>query len=202
MNRIITVVGPSGIGKTALVEALVRTGMFNVAFEQHVERPFQTLAKQNSQYMLANQIDYLILRAEQERGLRFTSSKTGLMDGGLDLDFHGFTRLFLSRNLLSPNEFDLCRRFYLLTRELLPLPELIVRLQTDEETVADRLSRRKRINIASVEDTALFNSYLDEWLASVASHQILELDVTDESIEYPQSIQAIMDRIICWQGDV
>ncbi|HKJ39497.1 MAG TPA: hypothetical protein VJ972_12035, partial [Anaerolineales bacterium] len=144
--------------------------------------------------IFANQMDYLILRAEQEKELR-ASPKTGLMDGGLDLDFHGFTRLFLSRNLLSQKEFDLCRRFYLLTRELLPVPELIVRLKTDEETVVGRLSRRKRINIANADDTAQFNSYLEEWLASIPSQQILELDVSTETLQYFSSVNIILDTI-------
>jgi deoxyadenosine/deoxycytidine kinase len=139
-------------------------------------------------------MDYLILRAEQEKELR-ASPKIGLMDGGLDLDFQGFTRLFLTRNLLSQNEFDLCQRFYLLTRELLPSPELIVRLKANEETVAGRLSSRKRINIASAEDTALFNFYLDEWLTTIPSKNILALDVTSESIEYKNSIFLILNRI-------
>lgn len=194
MTKLITIIGPSGTGKTALVHALAETGQFATAYEQHTERPFQAVAKQDSKYIFANQMDYLILRAEQEKELR-SSSKIGLLDGGLDLDFHGFTRLFLSRNLLSQNEFDLCRRFYLLTRELLPLPELIVRLKTDEETVAGRLSRRKRINIANADDTALFNIYLDEWLASVPSQQLLELDVTKETLQYSTSVNIILDTI-------
>jgi len=194
MNKLITVIGPSGIGKTAFVQALAKTGRFTIALEQHSERPFQALAKQDVRYTLANQIDYLLLRAEQEKELR-TSSLTGLVDGGLDLDFHGFTRLFLHRNLLSQNEFDLCRRLYLLIREQLPLPELIIRLEADEGTVADRLSRRNRINIASAEDTALFNSFLDEWLTTVPSNQILELDVSNEDINYTQSIAIILDTI-------
>jgi deoxyadenosine/deoxycytidine kinase len=194
MNKLVTVIGPSGVGKTALVQALAKTGRFETAFEQHAERPFQGLAKQDARFALANQMDYLLLRAEQEKDLR-AASKVGLMDGGLDLDFHGFTRLFLSRNLLSQNEFDLCRRFYLLIRELLPSPELIVRLRADEETVAIRLSRRNRINIASADDTALFESFLDEWLAGLPSHQILKLDVTNESLEYNKSIQAIFYRV-------
>lgn len=197
MNKLISIVGASGVGKTALVHALAKAGHFVTAFEQHEERPFQALFKQDKRYALANQIDYFLLRAEQEKELR-ASSQIGLLDGGLDLDFHGFTRLFLSRNLLSQNEFDLCRRLYTFIRETLPLPELIVTLKADEETVADRMSRRKRINIASVEDTALFNSYLGEWLASIPSHQILELDVTNESIEYPQSIERILNRVQDW----
>lgn len=139
-------------------------------------------------------MDYLILRAEQEREIR-TSTKIGLMDGGLDLDFHGFSRLFLTRNLLSQKEFDLCRRFYLLIRHQQPGPELIIRLKADEETVAGRLSSRKRINIANAGDMSLFESYLDEWLASVPSHQVLQLDVSNETEEYTQSVKVILDTI-------
>ena len=197
MNKLITIIGPSGTGKTSLVNALAKKGSFTTALEQHTDRPFQTLAKQDARYAFANQMDYLILRAEQEKNLR-ASPAIGLMDGGLDLDFHGFTRLFLNRSLLNQNEFDLCQRFYTLTRELLPLPELIIRLRADEETVAGRLSRRKRINIASAEDTALFNSYLDEWLASLPSNQVLELDVTNESMDYPRSVAVIMNKIADW----
>ena len=116
------------------------------------------------------------------------------MDGGLDLDFHGFTRLFLSRNLLTDPEFDLCRRVYALIRESLPAPELIVRLVADEITVADRLSRRDRINIANADDTARFDSFLDEWLASVPSDQVVIADVTDEDLEYSRTVQAIVER--------
>lgn len=194
MSKLITIIGPSGIGKTSLVYALAKTGQFTTAFEQHEERPFQKLAKHDLKYIFANQMDYLILRVEQEKELR-ASSKIGLMDGGLDLDFHGFTRLFLNRNLLSQKEFDLCRRFYFLTRELLPMPELIVRLKTDEETVAGRLSRRRRINIANASDTALFNSYMDEWLTTVPSYQVLELDVSQETLQYSRSVSIILDTI-------
>ena len=197
MSKLITIVGASGVGKTALVNALSKAQPFATAYEQHTERPFQALFKQDKKYALANQLDYLLLRAEQEREL-CASPHIGLMDGGLDLDFHGFTRLFLSRKLLTEPEFDLCRRVYALIRESLPGPELIVRLCADEITVADRLSGRKRINIASAEDTALFNSFLDEWLVSVPSHQKLDLDVTNESIDYSHSVATILNKLADW----
>ena len=197
MNKLISIVGASGVGKTAFVQALAHSGKFNVAYEQHAERPFQNLFKQDPRYALANQMDYLLLRAEQEATLR-TSSKIGLMDGGLDLDFHGFTRLFYHRRLLTDPEHDLCKRVYSFVRASFPLPDLIVRLNADEGTVAHRLSTRARVNIASAEDTALFNSFLDEWMAGIPSEQVLELDVSNETLEYKQSVKTILDRIRGW----
>lgn len=194
MNKLIAVVGASGVGKTALAQALAKAHSFATAYEQHAERPFQTLFKNDSRYAFANQVDYLLLRAEQEKAVR-ASPQIGLIDGGLDLDFHGFTRLFHSRGLLTDPEFDLCRRVYSLIRVTMPAPELIVRLHADEMTVASRLSTRDRINIANSEDTSLFNSFLDEWLAGIPSDQVLELDVSNETLEYRQSLSAILDKI-------
>src|SRR5215212_11777717 len=100
MSKLIAIVGASGVGKTALVSALAKSAAFETAYEQHAERPFQNLFKNDSRYALANQIDYFLLRAQQEKSLR-ASPQIGLIDGGLDLDFYGFTRLFHCRGLLT-----------------------------------------------------------------------------------------------------
>ncbi len=101
MGQLVVVVGNSGVGKTTLVNALARLAPFTVAREQHAERPFQALMKANpSRYALANQLDYLLYRAEQEQAIR-QSPDIGLVDGGLDLDFYGFTQLFHHNGYLS-----------------------------------------------------------------------------------------------------
>jgi deoxyadenosine/deoxycytidine kinase len=194
MGRLIAVVGASGVGKTSLVQALTKTGSFTVAYEKHAERPFQALFKQDARYALANQLDYLLFRAEQEKELR-ASPEIGLVDGGLDLDFHGFTRLFCARGLLSGPEFDLCRRFYELLRHLLPQPELIIHLTAGDSIIRQRLASRERINIASAEDTLLFNSFLEEWLKTISPLKLLKLDVSMEAIGYEKSISLIMAQI-------
>src|SRR4030095_6286040 len=99
MSKLISVVGPSGVGKTTFVRTLAQAYPFTTAYEGHAERPFQALFKQDKKYALANQLDYLLLRAEQEKELR-ASPQIGLLDGGLDLDFHGFRRLFPSPQLI------------------------------------------------------------------------------------------------------
>lgn len=194
MNKLIVIVGASGVGKTTLAHALCKQNKFTAALEQHAERPFQALFKQDAKYALANQLDYLIHRAEQERGLR-AGDKPALMDGGLDLDFYGFTRLFHARGWLTNPEFDLCRRFHALTRSLLPPPDLIISLSADSHTVRERLASRNRINIASSEDAELLERYVSEWLETVPESNILRLDVSKESLDYAASVPIILDKI-------
>jgi deoxyadenosine/deoxycytidine kinase len=117
------------------------------------------------------------------------------VDGGLDLDFHGFTRLFHARGWLTDPEFDLLRRLYTLTRELLPPPDLIVHLTASDEAIRVRLAARERINIASAADASRLASFLDEWLDTVPPVRILRLDVTDEPADFSRCIPVILARV-------
>ena len=194
MNKLISIIGPSGVGKTMLARALCEKHDFAIAYEQHNERPFQTLFKQDPQYALANQLDYLLYRAEQEHELR-QSDKPALMDGGLDLDFHGFTRLFHLHGWLNDEEFKLCQRFYTLTRSLLPPPDLIIALSASAKTISDRLAARNRINIASSEDAQTVSQFMDQWLESISEEKIIRLDITQEGMDYAHSVPIILDKI-------
>lgn len=194
MNKLIVIVGASGVGKTTLAQALSKKQNFAMAFEQHSERPFQELFKQNARYALANQLDYLLYRAEQERELR-KSAVPALMDGGLDLDFYGFTRLFHTRGFLNNAEFDLCYRFYSFTRSLLPPPDLVIALSADAHIISQRLASRNRINIASSEDAELLEEYVNKWLESIPESKIIKLNVSQENSEYTFSVPLILDKI-------
>ncbi len=193
-SPLLVIIGPSGAGKTTLANILAKRGEFSLALEQHTERPFQVLFKQDPKYALANQLDYLLYRAEQEHALR-EGNKPALMDGGLDLDFHGFTRLFHARGLLNDAEFDLCQRFYSLTRSLLPLPDLVIFLNASAQTIGERLAARDRINIASSDDTELMTQFIEEWITSLPEEKVLKLDTSHEGKDYSHSLQTIQERI-------
>lgn len=199
MAHIISIVGASGVGKTSLVRALASRRDFALGLESHAERPFQALFKQDARFAFANQFDYLLFRAEQERTLR-RDPRPALMDGGLDLDFHGFTRLFHTRGWLTDPEHDLLRGFYLHTRALLPPPNLIIHLTASDEAIRTRLASRDRINIASAADASLLASFLDEWLAQVPRDRLLRLDVTEETESYQNVLPVILARVAEFQS--
>ena len=194
MGKLIVIVGSTGVGKTALVRALCKQGSFVVGLEEHNARPFQHAFKSDVRYALANQLDYLLLRAEQENILR-QSVQTSLMDGGLEMDFHGFTRLFHARQWLSDAEFDLCRRFYEWVRLHQPPPDLIIHLTARPEVIARRLEARKRINIADSQDISLLDSFIAEWLSTLPPANLLELDVSGNDFGYRRLLPSLLNTI-------
>lgn len=194
MGRIIAVVGTTGVGKTTLVRALCKQGPFTAALEQHKERPFQKVFLENPRFALPNQLDYMLLRAEQERILH-QSEQTGLVDGGLDLDYHGFTHLFHSRGWLTKEEFYLCKRFYELIRSYLPPPDLIIHLTARPEVILQRLARRKRINVADPIDTLKLASFLEGWLSTISPEHLIHLDVSENDRGNKRLVASLLPKL-------
>jgi deoxyadenosine/deoxycytidine kinase len=196
MGKLITITGVSGTGKTTFTQKLgEKTGM-PVYLEQHAQRLFHTEAVTDpGSFMLQNQMDFLLYRAEQELEIR-KSGNTGIVDGGLETDYHVFTRFFHQRGLLSEAGFALCTRFYHLTRSLTPPPDLIVYLKASLEVISERFMHRQRqVEISRLEDLASQKVFIETWLAAEKTSRIITIDADDDNVEYPQGIDKLLPFI-------
>ncbi|MGA2112787.1 MAG: deoxynucleoside kinase [Anaerolineales bacterium] len=196
MGKLISVVGNSGVGKTTLTQALARNGRWVTGVEQHRERPFQeSFAHDLHRFGLANQLDYLLFRAEQELAIR-QGAVPGIQDGGLDLDFQVFTRLFHFKGYLSDPEFSLCERLYLVLRATLPPPDLILRLTAPLELLTQRYRQRGRaFEIAKQEDLPIMERLLGEWLDSVPAIRLIMVDAGQDRSHFRNLVPGILKEI-------
>lgn len=196
MGHLIAIVGNAGVGKTTLARVLCQHLGLASGLEQHAERPFQALfAAEGARYALANQIDYMLVRAEQELAIR-RGPRDGVVDGGLEVDFYVFTRHFWQAGKLDAAEYALCERLYATLRQLLPPPDLIIRLTAPLEVVAERHRRRNRsVEIAGARDLADLAALLDEWLASVPPERLLSIDASANDPTFAAALGVIAARL-------
>ena len=203
MGRLIAIMGNTGVGKSTLARQLCRLRDFTTGLEQHAERPYQRLFAQaehssadQKRYALANQVDYLLLRAEQEQAIR-ESALDGITDGGLEMDFYIFTRLFQHKGYLDPADFALCERLYNLLRKTLPVPDLIIYLDAPLELISQRFAQRGRpLEIARLADLELIQGLLQEWQRAWKASPILTVDASVDDPGFLHTSQHICKVIL------
>jgi deoxyadenosine/deoxycytidine kinase len=198
MGALIAIIGNCGSGKTTLAGLLCRRLGYHQLLEQHTARPFQAAFMQDQDrrcQALPNQVDYLLLRAEQERSIR-QAGGVGVVDGGLDQDFYIFTRLFYAKGYLDEAGFGLCQRLYRLLRELLAPPDLLIKLNVPLEELAQRRAQRQRaLDIVTENDLPRIEGLLVDWLrADPPAAPLIEVDASSGDL-FASALPELVDQI-------
>jgi deoxyadenosine/deoxycytidine kinase len=71
------------------------------------------------------------------------------------------------------------------------MPELVIYLTASDEVIRERLAKRDRVNIATSADAGMLKTYLEEWLGTLPTKQVLEFDVSAEDSGYKRLLQEI-----------
>jgi deoxyadenosine/deoxycytidine kinase len=196
VGKLIAIIGNVGVGKTTLARILADWLPAQAWLEQHAERPYQMqFASELKTDALQNQVDYLLFRGGQEaQGRR--SPLAGIFDGGMDLDFELFTRLFFQRGYLKQAEFEVCERLYRALRLTLPDPDLIINLKAPLPLLKRRMQvRRRQLEAVKPDDLPVIQLLIDDWRRRLENATVFDVDAGADDPTYSATLARLGELI-------
>jgi deoxyguanosine kinase len=137
--KYVVVEGPIGAGKTSLARKLADSFNAQTLLELPQENPFlERFYRDAARYALPTQMFFLFQRMNQLRDL----AQTDLFDARVVSDFLLDKDPIFARLTLGDDELNLYQQLYDHLRPQAPLPDLVVYLQAQPETLVERVRKR------------------------------------------------------------
>lgn len=137
--KYVVVEGPIGVGKTTLVHKLAENFRAQTLLELPQENPFlEKFYRDTARYALPTQMFFLFQRMNQLRDL----AQTDLFDTRVISDFLLDKDPIFARLTLGDDELNLYQQLYDHLRPQAAVPDLVIYLQAQPETLIDRIKKR------------------------------------------------------------
>jgi len=137
--KYIVVEGPIGAGKTSLTRRLADTLSAQTLLEQPQENPFlERFYRDAPRYALPTQMFFLFQRMNQLRDL----AQVDLFGTPVVSDFLLDKDPIFARLTLDDDELNLYQQLYEHLRPQAPVPDLVIYLQAQPETLVERIRKR------------------------------------------------------------
>lgn len=137
--RYIVVEGPIGVGKTTLSQKLAEAFNAQTMFEQPQDNPFlERFYRDATRYALQTQMFFLFQRMNQLRDL----AQADLFNAPVVSDFLLDKDPIFAHLTLGDDELNLYRQLYDHLKPQAPVPDLVLYLQAQPETLIERVKKR------------------------------------------------------------
>lgn len=137
--RYIVVEGPIGVGKTTLSQKLAEAFNAQTLLEQPQDNPFlERFYRDAGRYALQTQMFFLFQRMNQLRDLK----QADMFNAPIVSDFLLDKDPIFAHLTLSDDELNLYRQLYEHLRPQAPVPDLVLYLQAQPETLVERVKKR------------------------------------------------------------
>ncbi|KIF81748.1 deoxynucleoside kinase [Noviherbaspirillum autotrophicum] len=137
--KYVVVEGPIGVGKTTLAQKLAANLQAQPLLEQPQENPFlEKFYRDATRYALPTQMFFLFQRVNQLRDL----AQTDLFDARVVSDFLLDKDPLFARLTLDDDELNLYQQLYAQLRPQSAVPDLVIYLQAQPETLIERVRKR------------------------------------------------------------
>lgn len=151
--KYLVVEGPIGVGKTTLVRKLAESFNAQPLLEQPQENPFlERFYRDPARHALPTQMFFLFQRMSQLRDL----AQTYLFDTRVVSDFLLDKDPIFARLTLGDDELNLYQQLYDHLRPQAAVPDLVIYLQAEPETLIERVRKRGVAMEAGISEMYLY----------------------------------------------
>ncbi len=194
----VAIAGNIGAGKSTLTQMLADRLGWQPFFEANAENPYLAdFYKDMTRWSFHSQVFFLGKRLEHHRKL-LDYPNSVVQDRTVYEDAEIFARNLYREGKMSDRDYEAYRNLYLAVSAFLPPPNLIIYLQSDVQTLMQRISQRGRAFEQDIQQSyvANLNTLYDEWIADWTASPVLRVDMTCVDFQHSQSdFETVLDRI-------